>query len=637
MTTVEINGTAINYDSFQIEFGVSDVLVAPTATVDTIKNVTVTGGDRLTITEDGTTLFEGDAVSAGEIRTNGQRRITAEHDAYTLFDETVSFTETSPTIESVLSAALSNSNSGGSYTLDYNAASVSLGNDYEVDGRSVKRVFRDMTDRGDLVWWIGVGNTITVEPRGNRGQFASLSPGDGFRVQKFEDGDTKTVRNDVTVVGTGDVAVQGNATDSTSISTYGRQPERINVSYITSSGEANDMADALLIPEPLPSAEVLVDKSVGDITQPLPNFELAVDDSQGTGLNDTLEIEKQTITQGKATLQLGEGSGVSAATFNRKEKSKEDTTEPGSVYDGDRIADDAIDDTKLVDLSVTEEKLADLAVSLNKLQDNAVVEGKLADLSVSETKVQDDAITTPKLVAEAVTANEIEADTITAAQIATGTITAFEIESGTITSNQIDARTIRASNIATDELTANEIDVLDLETQQLFIGNDADVGFEFSVVSESGFDVVEMRPSSGDQGTNIGTLFEPLNNLFTTFTRTDFITPLSGDDNGSIGTGTSAYSEVYAYEFIDAATQSPINDGGDPLAGLADDPTPPDHCRACDDDGTDLGVSINELSKTAYELCSAQQRVIEDLEARVDTLESQQAELLERIEALEAE
>jgi len=400
MTTVEINGTAINYDSFQIEFGVSDVLVAPTATVDTIKNVTVTGGDRLTITEDGTTLFEGDAVSAGEIRTNGQRRIEAEHDAYTLFDETVTFTETSPTIESVLSAALSNSNSGGSYTLDYNAASVSLGNDYEVDGRSVKRVFRDMTDRGDLVWWIGVGNTITVEPRGNRGQFASLSPGDGFRVQKFEDGDTKTVRNDVTVVGTGDVAVQGNATDSTSISTYGRQPERINVSYITSSGEANDMADALLIPEPLPSAEVLVDKSVGDITQPLPNFELAVDDSQGTGLNDTLEIEKQTITQGKATLQLGEGSGVSAATFNRKEKSKEDTTEPGSVYDGDRIADDAI------------------------------IEDKIVDFSISETKIQDDSISTPKLQAEAVTANEILANTITAALIDTLFLQSEQIEIG---------------------------------------------------------------------------------------------------------------------------------------------------------------------------------------------------------------
>jgi hypothetical protein len=75
-------------------------------------------------------------------------------------------------------------------------------------------------------------------------------------------------------------------------------------------------------------------------------------------------------------------------------------TEPGSVYDSDRIADGAIETQKLVDLSIT------------------------------ETKIQDDSISTPKLQAEAVTANKILANTITAALIDTLDLATDELSIG---------------------------------------------------------------------------------------------------------------------------------------------------------------------------------------------------------------
>jgi len=687
---IRINGQSIT--PWQIENGLSDSIIAPQAEVNTDVRETVNAGEELRIREDGTTIFQGRLTSSGKRQSNGARKLKAEHRAYELFEERVSFTSTNPTASDVLTDALAASNIGGSFTLNFLASDPALADDYEADNRPVKRVFRDITDRTGTAWWVaGASDEITVDDYGGRGLWESVNTAtDTARVQSFDPDNVETVVNDVTVNGTGQERVTGTATDATSINDFGRRPKTVNVQYITSQSEADDYASALLAPDPLPEAEVLIGSNVG--TNPetnLSNSEIAIDDTNGTGLNSTLVVEKQTVTQSKVTFDLGRGRATSLAELNRQSKSQEDTTEPGSVYDSDRIADGAISDTKLVDLSVTEEKLADLAVSLNKLQDNAVIEGKLADLSVSETKVQDDAISTPKLQAEAVVAGKIDANTITANEIAAGTITAFEIEAGTITTNQIDTRTIRAINIATDELTANEINALDLDTQELTIGNDTDHRIEFT--SESGETAIvsdgdgfaylgldnqrfnfgyfkSLRTESfvfdGATNTNISITelvsgdpsIEPqddgeglIGTEFRTWGEGHFVdlffedgeigdpsddtinvinftseTGLSPSTDGTcqLGDSSNGYSSVWAEQFVDSTTGTAINDGGDPLVGLAADPTPPDHCRPCDDDGNPAGVSINELAKTAYEICSAQQRRIEDLEARIESLEN---------------
>jgi len=585
--------------------------------------------------------------------------LEAEHQAYELFEESVSFTSTSPTASDVLTDALTASNIGGSFTLTFAASDVTLGDDYEADNRPLKRVFRDITDRTGTVWWVaGASDEITVDNYGGRGLWESITTAtDTARVLSFDPDNVKTVVNDVTVNGTGGERVTGTATDATSISTYGRRSQTVNVSYITSQTEADDYASALLKPDPLPEAELLVGGNVGTSPESnLSNFEVAVDDSNGTGLNDTLVVEKQTIEQGQVRFDLGEGRATSVARFNRSEKSKQDTTEPGSVYNSDRIADGAIGDTKLVDLSVTEEKLADLAVSLNKLQDNAVVEGKLADLSVSETKVQDDAISTPKLVAEAVTANEIDANTITANEIAAGTITAFEIEAGTITTNEIDTRTIRAINIATDELTANEIDAMDLDTNQLAVGAETNSEILFTEIDSDTAIVPET-----DGSCQVGDDFQRFNvmnainaqfdNLQAESTTTDSLTideditdPIvttSGPEGTEflpenantclVGNTVDPFEAVVANNLIEQTPEPLDAVDASEITGYSWR-NPPQYVAQLKSGANrdteyhrhnpNNGVELGHMANYLFEVCKDQQSKIESLESRIESLEA---------------
>jgi hypothetical protein len=498
---------------------------------------------------------------------------------------------------------------------------------------------------------------------------------DGAAVTQYIPDDTDTVVNDVTVTGTGGEAVTGTATDQGSINEYGRQPESVNVSYITTAAEADDYAAALLNPEPDAQATVRVAASAADVAGPVVNQTLAVTDTQGTGLDGTLPIEAQTVTQGSAELGLGEGEGTNLAQFNRSEKSKADRTEPGSVYGNDRIGTDAIDTEQLVDTAVIESKLADLAVTTQKLRDNAVINGKLDDLSVSETKIQDDSISTPKLVAEAVTAAEIEADTITAAQIAAGTITALELEADTITAGEIAAGTITALEIAADTLTANEIDVLDLDTNQLSVTSGGEgiefgvdttvtmrpVGDELAQLGESTnrFDVVYSRGVDAEQF--IGSGNSILDTLIVSNDLTvngdadvdndlsaDTVLPINGSATGNVGvTGdywegmrADAYFEETPFDVSDTRADVDLDElretsWSDPPAYVAEGSrakqgTAEGGLATGAGDGSERGVELGHMTNYLLEVAKQQLAHIEDLTARVDDLEA-------RLEALEAD
>ncbi|MFW5896338.1 MAG: hypothetical protein ACOCUA_03035, partial [archaeon] len=446
MTTVEVRRDGdweeIDFgENWRIVNGVHDATVAPSATIPTQAREDITAGQDIRITEDGSTLFEGITESGGRKRTGGQVQLNCEHPAAALFEETVSFTESgSPTDEDVLLAALSDADSGGDFTLDYSGSATTLDSEYDADDRPVKQVFRDMMDRTSRTWWIDpAGTTINVQPRGDRGTWESLdAQDDGVEVRSFDSGSVDTVRNYVTVNATGGTRETATASDSDSIDDYGRRAKSFNIGYADTEAEAKAVAEALRIPEPLAQGEILVPNtdSVGDITQPLPNYYVDLTDDERAIDADDLLVEKQTLEQGRVTLKVGEGSGVSIANNNRESKSRIDTTEPGSVMDSDRIADG----------SVLEQKLADLAVTLDKVSPDAI----------DETKIQDDSIETPKLAAGAVI----------------------------------------ASKIASDTITANEIDVLDLATGELTIGTDADEQIVFDTTDVNNTPVTRMEPTA---------------------------------------------------------------------------------------------------------------------------------------------
>ena len=501
-TTVELEraGTfeAIQYGTFEIQNGTSDGRLAPEARITTANSVPVESNQRVRIVIDGVTRFEGRTTSEGTRRGNGQRVVKCEHEAYRVFDEAVSVGPSNDTAF-ILSNAIGET-SFGSFTVDYTGTSDILGGTYEAENRKVKQIFRDIADRVNRVFWVATDGTITVQPRGGRGEWTSVSlPGDRASIDEYEAGDVRSVINDVTVVGTREEKVEGSAVDSASISEYGRRSERYNLAYVTTTAEANDAAEQLLQPEPLDSAKLTVGSNVGtNPEQNLANYSITLTDPSLDLSSDTFLIESQTIEQGRVTLEVGEASRNSARSVNRKAKSNGDVTDLGNVVGSGQLGDQSVDtpqlvDTavieqkladasvgsgKLVDASVIEQKLADASVGSGKLVDESVIEQKLADaavtsaklvngsvleqklddLSVSETKIQDNSISTPKVQADAITASEIFANTITAAEIASDTITANEINVNTITAGEIASRTITALEIDVGTITSNEID-----------------------------------------------------------------------------------------------------------------------------------------------------------------------------------
>jgi len=588
----------IQYGSFDVEYGLSDVLLAPLAAVDASRQAGASTGDRLRIQENGSDIFTGRLTTGGEVRSDGQTRLQAEHDIYSVFADSVSITVSNPTDEDVYNAALSAANGGSGYTLNYVGTATSLADDYDVDDRKVKRIFKDMTDRTDRVFYVGVGDTITVAPRRNGGQFADLNAGDGFRVEKYNPGDIDTVRNAVTVNGTGGEQVSATETDSTSIGDFGRRAKVYNFSYIRSAGEASSMASELLIPDPLADAELLLGRSISNTTDVQVNTTIDFDDPDGSGASDVLTVEKQTISPGATTVRLGEGAGVSIANVRRDNQSRDDLTTPGTVYDTDRIA----------------------------------------ELAITETEIDDDSISTPKLKANAVTANVVDTLDLDTNQLTVGSDTNSLIEFQVINNNDTiqivpggttnDARIGSSTNpfllsyfqnlncngtVFVESDTGIEVDPpsssgqVDIDNQ----GGDATVSAEF--VDTDGFatETAEIGNDADDQIVSVN------------FAGGE--TGLQPETDGTCQLGSSGdeYSSVWAKDFYSEGSVV-ATDGADPLAGLAESVKPPEHCLQCDGDGNTEGVSISSLAEELWNICTAQQRKIDDLESRLADLEAKQ-------------
>jgi len=374
MTVVEVQNDDGTYREIRVsgrrpwvvEQGTSDTdAPAPKLRAKSDSRESVDAGQNIRVRDGNTTIFEG-RVTDAPIQGDGNRPIDAEHNGFRLLEEEVTLS-VSGTDEDVFQAAINNSTRSGTFSLSYAGTATTLGDTYDVEGRKISRVFRDMADRVGRVFWIdGTTNTVNVEPYGGAGTMSDIDTSAtsyGARLEEFDDSDLKTVVNEATVVGTGGEKVTGFAEDLTSKSDYGRQPKRVQVSYVTSQSEADAYASELLVPDPLPSAEATVDSRHPDsIETPLVNRDVRIVDPSNS-VDVTVPVEKQTITPGQATFTAGEGAVVNVEEFNRTQKSRDDTTEPGSVYNSDRIADGAVSDQKIGDNFAL---LLDDAVSANR-------------------------------------------------------------------------------------------------------------------------------------------------------------------------------------------------------------------------------------------------------------------------------
>ena len=403
-TDITIGGTDVTFQDFNIEVPTSQVDVAPKASVRTTAVESISANDDLVISIDGTPVFKGQTRSGGTKTQTGSADVTAAHPARELFEETVDVSLPSPTTLEVLERALTNSASGGSFTLDYVGSAVTLGNGYDVEDRTVKRVFRDMMDRTSRVWWVDpAGMTIHVEPVGYRGLWQAIdTQGDSAVLERFDSGSVDTVRNAVTVIGTGAEKVTGSAIDTTSIQNYGERPGNspYKFSWITTETEAETVAQELRVPDPLPEGRLLAGSNVGDVTQPLVNYTVDITDAAKNVSASGLSIEKQTIEQGQARLQVGAGTGTSLEETNRKTKSREDNAPPGSVLTEDRIGNDSISNEKLKDRAVDAAKVAISGIIAENLADSAVERDAIAAAAVNGDKVETGSIGATRLFIE---------------------------------------------------------------------------------------------------------------------------------------------------------------------------------------------------------------------------------------------
>lgn len=650
MTTVEVerSGTfeEIPFGDFSIETGTSDVRLAPEATITTSNNVDIQPDQPLRITIDGTIRFEGRTISGGSRRGDGRRRVQAEHDAFRIFNEAVSVSG-STDAATILSDALA-ATSFGSFTLDYTGTSETLAETYAVDGRKVKQIFRDITDRTNRVFWVdAVDNTITVQPRGGRGEFASVTlPGDQASVQEYENGSVRSVENDITVVGTGEERVEGRATDQTSIDTYGRRSEQFNVSYVTTQAEAEDAAAELLTPEPLDSASVLLGPSIGtNPDQTLANFQLRVTDPSVGLDDDVFVIQSQKIEQGRVEVDIGEAATSGIDSINRQQKSNRDTADVGSI----------IGETSIADGSIVESKLDALSVSVDKIQDEAVAEAKVRQDAISETKVQDDSISTPKLQVGSVTAGTIDTAAVTATAIDADAVEAGKIDADAVGAREIIAASITADEIDSNTITANEIDTVFLDTDQFEVsgaGGTFEVNSKFNdflgdtiTLEFTGFGTIGHLGADGPDIIYCGSVEADRGIEVTDDGTSQTALIQEGDGNirilpdsdgvGNIGVLGSAWSTMRATSFIEDSPE-PADAETARLDELleVDWYAPPRYVDADqrrrntpdDDHGVELGHMTNyllEVCKEQQKMIDAKQDRIDDLEARLETLEAE--------------
>jgi len=631
-TTVELEraGTfeAIQYGTFEIQNGTSDGRLAPEARITTANSVPVESNQRVRIVIDGVTRFMGRTTSEGTRRGNGQRVVKCEHEAYRVFDEAVSVGPSSDAA-TVLSNAIGET-SFGSFTVDYTGTSDILAEDYEVENRKVKQIFRDITDRVNRVFWVATDGTITVQPRGGRGEWTSVSlPGDRASIDEYEAGDVRSVINDVTVVGTREEKVEGSAVDSASISEYGRRSERYNLAYVTTTAEANDAAEQLLQPEPLDSAKLTVGSNVGtDPEQNLANYTITLTDPSLDLSSDTFLIESQTIEQGRVTLEVGEASRNSARSVNRKAKSNDD------VFEGDDLqkvqgdlddVDDGANFGRILQSAISsgvhtlEAAVGDLdniddggtfarVNSGNVDSDNFVLlatsRGDLDDIDDGNDfgKVKTTAIDAGEIIlAETIGDLDDIDDGSSFGKVSITNLTpggavfanGVELNDGRdlddITqddANKGNATVIDGGEILTGSIQANEIDALVLDTDQIKVGFDTDTEIEFV---ENTLGDTAMRPEFDDRGyigdpshrfdvgffnvldsTAVGTDDLTINsggsNIVTAFADSGASLRPSVDNEGALGTNTAAWATVTAHNIFEQ-TPEPM-DPDDPIDGV---------------------------------------------------------------------
>lgn len=589
-------------NAWEITRGVSTVQIAPQATIQTPADSIQTNTDvRIRDKPNSETLFRGYARSGGRIAADGTRTITCDGYGTKALAEDYTINIDSDD-EGVVSQVVEGANAED-LTLFWNPTAQNVNGSFSRETTTRKRICRDIMNLRGYVWRIVWNDSadrgdFIVETKGGRGSAGSLTIGeDAATISQYESGSVETVVNKAIVRGKGSQAsIEATATDQTSIDTYGEQPLIFKSSWVADQTDAQDLADQLLTPDPLPQATIQLDPGeLGVGYGSLVNYTVDVTDPNRGLSNATLRIEQQTVTEGGHELKVGAGAGIDIERQNQKASSSDDA----EVIDLDDVADsdnfgrvfaDALDggyhtlEAAVGDLDNIEDGGTYARVREGNVDDDNFV---LLATSVGTLDDVDDGSTYGRVLTTGLDAGEIvlaeavgdlddiedgnsfgrvaitnltpggavfatgvelddgrDLDSITTEDAAKADATVIdggEILTDSITAGEVAADSITANEIDAATITADEIDVLDLDLDDLSITDVSGNGFEYSSIQIGVQTLAVMEPTT--DFVQIGSSAAPFFNIHTDNINTGGVTStgdISLDEALAVGSNAAA-------------------------------------------------------------------------------------------------
>jgi len=334
--------TSINVSDWNIEYGLTQSFFAPTGKIKFDKSVSIPAESLVRIYVDGVKRLEGQSLSAGTLEGDGNKSIKIQNYGYDIMEEDVSISLTGVYPEDVIGAVLDKVSPSGyssSNLTTINSPSISSTIDYENEDKA-KKIIREMCSRAGYVLKIGPDKDFTFEPS----EYNDYGTITDYNVEEYTEDDIQTVVNKVEVVGTGgESPVRATASDFSYVDRVKKR--KYNVSYISTSGEASNLANKRLKPEPNDTGKLLVggsDYTSANITNQTVSFDLSYL-NLGTV---TALITHQKISEGGMVLTVGVGSDFGREEQNKGRYSDEDKAEEGAdntdkVLDERNIEDNA--------------------------------------------------------------------------------------------------------------------------------------------------------------------------------------------------------------------------------------------------------------------------------------------------------
>jgi hypothetical protein len=414
------NWSEITYrgGTLSLETGVHKRLLAPRLSFEVSaqnNGQAIPAGERLRVKDPGGNVFADylSTVSRGKYGPDGARTITAEHDAYAFFDESVTLDNEVQSASDHIDDVQVEAENGFDWLIDYNGPDATF--EYEAKDVKIREIFRDIMEIDGSVFVVALDEqTITVEDSSTTWQSIDTQA-DPAALVEWEPGLVDSVTNRVTVVPSGGEGkpVQAVAEDQNSIDEFGVRSEVISIRQITEQSAADDVAQNYLQPTPDDAGTLrLVGDVLGDGTQINPYQSLAnrfvelTDDTRDVQ-SEQLLIEKQTIENGQQILEIGGGGGEIQETAKRSGQSTNEQTEPGTIMPTDRIADDA----------VTGDKVGSDAIDTDELADRAIVDQKVALSGIIAENLADSAVERAKIAQAAINGDKVETGTLGATKL----------------------------------------------------------------------------------------------------------------------------------------------------------------------------------------------------------------------------